>query len=206
MDVTEPANAVLPPGTAAVLRALAGTEAVLTVRQLARVAGVSHNRAGQVVQRLTEHGLVLAERAGPSMLCRLNRQHLAADAVIELVRLRARMLELLRHEIASWPVAVEHASLFGSAARGDGDTSSDLDILVVQPTQSIADGIEWEEQLFASGRRIHAATGNHVAWFDISRDDLRRSVQASESIIDEWRRDAIHLAGTELRRLLGTIS
>jgi hypothetical protein len=98
----------------------------------------------------------------PSKLCRLNRAHLAAAAVVELVQLRGRMLELLRREIASWAVAPEHASLFGSAARGDGDTSSDLDILdilVIRPTGRAEDDPTWGEQLVTSGQRVHAATG-----------------------------------------------
>jgi DNA-binding transcriptional ArsR family regulator len=82
-----------------------GADAAFTVRQVARVAGVSHNRAHQVILRLAEHGLVLTEEQGPSKLCRLNREHLAATAVVELVQLRARMLEFLRQEIAGWAVA-----------------------------------------------------------------------------------------------------
>jgi len=202
MDVSEPASVVLPPGTAAVLRTLAGTDAAFTVRQVARVAGVSHNRAHQVVLRLAEHGLVLTEEQGPSKLCRLNREHLAAAAVVALVQLRAGMLEFLREEIAGWAVAPEHASLFGSAARGDGDTSSDLDLLVIRPSGRREDDPAWAEQLVTSGQRIHAATGNHVAWFDISHADLRRAARAGEPIVAEWRRDALRLVGTDLRALL----
>jgi len=194
---------VLAPGTSAVLRALAGANVAFTIRQLARTAGVSPNRAHQVVQRLAEHGLVMVEQAGKAKLCRLNRNHLAADVVIELVRLRARMVELLRQEITGWRIQPAHASLFGSTARGDGDTSSDLDILVVRPRDG---DTAWEEQLFVSGQRIYSATGNHVAWFDISADDLQRSARADQPIVHEWRRDAVHLAGTELPSLLRKLS
>ena len=206
MDVTEPASVVLAPGAAAVLRTLAGADTAFTIRQLARIAGVSHSRAHQVVHRLAEHGLVLAEQFGNAKLCRLNRDHLAADIVIQLTRLRAKMVELLRREIAGWKLRPDHASLFGSAARGDGDTSSDLDVLVVRPAGSAEDGVTWEEQLLAAGQRIYSATGNHVAWFDISIDDMRRSVRAGQPLIDEWRRDSIDLAGTKLGLLLRELS
>lgn len=197
---------VLAPGTAAVLRTLAGADTAFTIRQLARVAGVSHNRTHQVVHRLAEHGLVLTEQFGNAKLCRLNRDHLAADIVIQLTQLRAKIVELLRHEITGWQLQPDHASLFGSAARGDGDTSSDLDVLVVRPAESTEDGTTWEEQLFAAGQRIHSATGNHVAWFDISIDDMRRSARAGQPLIDEWRQESIDLAGTKLRLLLRGLS
>ena len=144
MDVTEPANVLLAPGTAAVLRALAGADTAFTIRQLARVAGVSHSRAHQAVHRLAEHGLVLAEQFGNAKLCRLNRAHLAADIVIQLTQLRAKIMELLRREIVVWELQPYHASLFGSAARGDGDASSDLDVLVVRPTGSAEGDATWE--------------------------------------------------------------
>lgn len=202
MHLSEPASVALPAGTAAVLRALAGTDAALTVRRVARVAGVSPTRAHQVVLRLSEHGLVLIEEQGPSKLCRLNREHLAAPAVIELVRLRAAMLEFLRQQIDGWAVPADHASLFGSAARGDGDTASDLDILVIRPADRPEDDPIWREQLFVAETRIHAATGNRVAWFEISNAEFLHMVRTRGPVVDEWRRDALRLTGPDLRALL----
>src|SRR5947209_7505892 len=158
MNVGRPAAVLLPAGTEAVLRVLAGTDAALGVREVARVAGVSPNRASQVLSELIGHGLVLVEEHGASRLCRLNRAHLATDAVVSLVELRSRMVDFLRQEVRSWTRPARHASLFGSAARGDGDTHSDLDLLVVRADDQSDDEV-WETQLFDSGERILAATG-----------------------------------------------
>jgi len=184
-----------------VLRVLTGTEVPLGVREVARVAGVSANRASQVLSYLAEHGLVLVEEHGAGRLCRLNRAHLAAGPLVALVELRGRMIEFLRQEIQTWDRRVMHASLFGSAARGDGSTSSDLDLIVVR-SDDAADDEVWDEQLFDSGEQILAATGNRAAWFLTSPADLRRAVQAGEPIIGEWRRDGVHLAGRRLDALL----
>jgi DNA-binding transcriptional ArsR family regulator len=201
VDVGRPAGIAMPPGTEAVVRALAGTDAALGVREVARVAGVSANRASQVLAALAEHGLVLVEEHGSGRLCRLNRAHLASDALIALVELRGRMLEFLRSEVRSWSRRAVHASLFGSAARGDGDTRSDLDLLVIRPDDS-GDDDAWDDQLFASGERIFAATGNRAAWFVTTQADLCRAIAAGEPIIGEWRRDAVHLAGRRIDALL----
>jgi predicted nucleotidyltransferase len=200
MDVSEPATVVLPQGTAAVLRVLAGTNASVTVRQAARMAGVSHQRAGQVIDRLARHGLIDVQEQPPSLLCRLNRDHLAAQPLIALAQLRATLLATLVEEIHAWEVTPLHASLFGSAARGDGNVDSDLDVLVIH--QDAVDPDRWADQLTASGRRLRRSTGNTVSWFDISPADLQRAVEAGEPIVGEWQRDGVRLVGATLARLV----
>ena len=197
-----PAGLVLPAGTEAVLRALAGTDVALGVREIARVAGVSANRASQVLSDLIEHGVATAEEHGAVRLCRLNRAHLAVEPLLGLVGLRSRLFEFLRDELAAWERRAVHASLFGSAARGDGDTSSDLDLLVIRPSGKEKDDGIWERQLYESGERIVAATGNRAAWFATTPADLGRAVDAAEPIVAEWRRDGVHLAGRRLEQLL----
>ena len=201
MDVGRPAGVVLPSGTEAVVRALAGTETPLGVREVARVGGVSANRASQVLSHLIEHGLVTVEEHGAGRLCRLNRAHLATEPLLALVELRGRLLQFLRDEVGSWERRAVHVSLFGSAARGDGSTGSDLDLLVVRPDRT-KDEETWERQLYGSGERILAATGNRAAWFATTPADVARAVETGEPIIAEWRRDAIHLAGRRLDQLL----
>jgi hypothetical protein len=203
MDVARPAAIILPAGTEAVIRVLAGTDGSLGVREVARLAGVSANRASQVLTDLAEHGVALVEERGAGRLCRLNRSHLAVDPLLALVGLRGRLVEFLKSEVTTWSRRADHVSLFGSAARGDGTTASDLDLLVVRPdARGNADDERWDTQLFTSGERIFAATGNHAAWLVIRPSDLRRAVKAAEPIIAEWRRDGIHLAGRRLEAVL----
>ncbi len=203
MDVGRPGAVTLPAGTEAVLRVLAGVDGSLGVREVARLGGVSANRASQVLADLAEHGLVHVEERGASRLCRLNRRHLAVEPLLALLNLRGRLMDLLRSEVESWERRPVHVSLFGSAARGDGGTASDLDLLVVQPDRrSGPDDERWEQQLFDSGERILAATGNRAAWLVTTPSDLRGAVKAGEPIVTEWRRDGIHLAGKRLDVLL----
>jgi predicted nucleotidyltransferase len=202
VDVAAPATVVLTPGMGAVLRALCGADAAFTVRHLARVAGVSHARTAEIINRLTDHGLVLVNEHGAGKLCRLNRDHLAAGAVCEIVQMRNRLLRLLGDTLDSWAIAPLHASLFGSAARGDGDVHSDLDVLLVRPDGVAPDDEGWEQQLSGAMDLWQRATGNNVSLINVSRADIRRVVRAREPIVDEWRRDAIHLHGMDLPQLL----
>ena len=203
MDLERPASVVLAAGTEAVLRVLAGSDRGLGVREVARLAGVSPTRASQVLADLGEHGLVLVEEHGAGRLCRLNRAHLAVEPLLGLAGLRGRLLEFLRSEVDGWRRRPMHVSLFGSLSRGDGTTGSDLDLLVIRaegPNEDDEEG--WAEQLFESGERIFAATGNRASWFVTTPVELRRAVHTGEPIIAEWRRDAIHLTGRRLEALL----
>ena len=68
-------------------------------------------------------GIVNAQQAGNAYLYTFNREHLGAPAIDVLVGIRAELERRLRAEIAGWKIAPAHASLFGSAARGDGDAT-----------------------------------------------------------------------------------
>ena len=122
MDLSDPARAVMTPSVSAVLRVLVrASPAEFTLREVARLAGVSHNSAQTVVHRLADHGLVTVRPAGRALLCGFNSEHLAADAVAALVTLRSRLVQALAEELSGWSPPPTHASLFGSAARGDAD-------------------------------------------------------------------------------------
>lgn len=200
MNLTEPSDLVMPRATASVYRVLIGADASFSVRQLARLAEVSAPRAAEIVNRASERGLILVEQAGRSRMCRFNGEHLAANAIIDLVTLRQRIFRELENEILAWGIQPLHASLFGSAARGSGDTASDLDVLIVRP-EAVAENI-WDEQKFASGIRLMTKIGNHVSWFDISVAELKTASDAAEPILSRWKDEGIRLSGPPLLNLI----
>jgi hypothetical protein len=55
-----------------------------------------------------------------------------------------------------------HASMFGSAARGDGDSSSDIDLFVVRSAAVDADARTWRGQVERLSEHVRAWTGNHA--------------------------------------------
>ena len=99
------------------------------------------------LRRLSEEGLVRAREAGRAYLYTLNREHLAAPAVELLADVRGGVERRLRDEIGTWQIAALDLSIFGSAARGDGDTASDIDVFVVRPRGVDVEDPCWREQL-----------------------------------------------------------
>jgi DNA-binding transcriptional ArsR family regulator len=186
-----------------VLAVLAGTTRPLTGRQVARLASYGSDRGLRIaLSRLAEQGLVDAVEAPPAVLYSLDRDHIAAPIALELGGLRAELLRRLRTAIGEWQVPALHASMFGSAARGDGDTSSDVDLLVVRPRDVDAEDAVWREQLHGLAGAVERWTGNDAGISELGEEDLSKLAIARPSIVEDLERDAITLAGPDARQLL----
>jgi DNA-binding transcriptional ArsR family regulator len=181
-----------------VLRVLRGTTRPLTGREVARlVRAGSQPAVNASLRRLSEEGLVHAEEAGNAYLYTLNREHLAAPAVQLLADIWPELLRRLRDEIADWQVAPVHLSIFGSAARGDGGTASDIDLFVVRPGDVPDDDARWRDQLDRLADHVLAWTGNHAGLSEVSERDVRRLRRERPPVVGELSRDAITIAGPE---------
>lgn len=205
MDVSNPFEGMLPGVDTAVLGVLAGSSKARTGRELARLAGRSQPAVQEVLDRFSEQGLVYVSFAGRSGAYTLNREHLAAPAIEDLTNLRNKLFARLREEIAGWAVAPAHASVFGSAARGDGGPQSDIDIFVVRPAAKREDDPVWRRQLDELGDHVLAWTGNHAGIAEVHEPDLVLWKEDEPAVASEIRSDAVELGGSSLRKLLGRL-
>ena len=203
MDVARPYRAVVPTLDGDVLVALAGTTRPLTGRQVAQLVRQGSQKAVSVaLDRLVEQGVVLREEAGRAYLHVLNRDHIAAPVAELLAAMRGELLQRLRERISSWHVSPVHTSLFGSTARGDGDTQSDVDLLVVRPGHVDAEDPAWRAQLDDLASAVHAWTGNHAGVIELSEEEFRELPTRHPPLLTDLRDDGIDLAGTPLRKAL----
>jgi predicted nucleotidyltransferase len=204
MNLSRPWALLRSPIDVEVLLVLRGITRPLTGREVARlVQGGSQPAVNAALRRLAEEGLVRAEEAGNAYLYTFNREHLGAPAVELLAGMRTELERRLRAEIADWESAPAHVSIFGSAARGDGDTRSDIDLFVVRPAGVAEDDPGWRQQLDRLADHVHDWTGNHAALSEVSAADLRRLRRERPPVVDDLRRDAITLAGPAPSELLG---
>jgi predicted nucleotidyltransferase len=202
MNLSRPWAPIRSPIDMEVVLVLRGTTRPLTGREVARLARAGSQPAvNAALRRLAEEGVVRAEEAGNAYLYVLNREHVAAPALELLADVRTEFERRMRTEIAEWDIAPTHASIFGSAARGDGDVRSDIDIFVVRPAGVAEDDPGWREQLERLSDHVHAWTGNHAAISEVSAADVRR-LRRERPPVDELRRDAITLTGPTPTELL----
>lgn len=190
MDLSAPTAPLLHGGTSAVLGVLAGTSAGLTGRTVARLAGLSHAGAGKILTQLVEHGMVLAEPVGAANAYRLNRQHLLVGAALDMVHALDRLEIQLSEAVGSWSVSCAGCALFGSAARRDGTTRSDLDVLVLRPDTVSLDDPKWRAQLDDTASQVEHWTGNPLSWVEFDLGTFTGMITGSDPLIGELRRDA----------------
>jgi predicted nucleotidyltransferase len=200
MDVSRPFTAISPGVEADVLVALAGSTGHKTGRDLSRLSGRSVTGVQHALDRLVDEGLVHRAEAGRSFLYTLNREHLLAPAVEVMAEARWKLVESLRDLIGGWKSPTFHACLFGSAARGEGNSASDIDLLVVRPTKTDAEDPTWREQLDALAERVWAWTGNQAGIAELAESDLPRLREDRPPVLKAVEEEGIDLAGTPRRK------
>ena len=223
MNLSDPTRAVTPTLDGPVLAVLASAGRPLTVGQVAEQAARGPEIGiRRCLARLVEQGVVSATLMGRNQVHELNRDHVAADAAVLLANLRTRLWDKFRSEFDSWKVKPLYAAAFGSAARGDGDESSDLDVFLVHPPMrgerkpsrsnatlgsQIADALgvfavanddaaaarQWEEQLDGLRDSAERWTGNPLQIVDLSFSEWRHPAQAHDALLQEVRKDGIEL-------------
>ncbi|MGW5192474.1 nucleotidyltransferase domain-containing protein [Kribbella sp. NPDC004138] len=206
MDLSHPISTVIPTLDGPVLTVLSRTTQPLTgrkVHQLASTASESGTR--KVLRRLASTGLVSATEVGSAVQYALNRDHLAASAVLELTNLRQKLIQRIHDAIdTEWSKPPIHASLFGSAARGDGDLHSDIDLLVVHNSAELPP--EWDDQVGSLAEQVHSWTGNHLQVYELSHSALLAHFASGDPIVNDWLRDSVTVFGPDFRQLRNRIT
>jgi predicted nucleotidyltransferase len=189
MDLGSPVLDVAPAVRGALLQALARLEQPVTRRQLAAAAGVAPGNASAVIEELIQAGLVSETVAGRSSMVVLNRDHLAAGPVLALAGLRGELIRRLRERLSAWP-ELNGAWLFGSVARGDADSDSDIDLLIVLDD---LESIDIHDRLAQLQSDVRSWTGNDLQFVEYSQTSWRKLVQAKNPLVEQIRLDGIAL-------------
>lgn len=212
MQSQRPLAVVTPTLDGDVLTVLAGADAAFTPGLVARLLaepfaqtrrnGPSVPGVRNALQRLEEQGVVDVERAGHAHQYRLNREHLAAPAILALSGQFRALLERLEERFASWEHPPVYAALFGSAARQQMRPGSDLDVFVVRP--DIVEEDVWEADV---GRLSHDSTrwtGNDTRVLTMTEDEVATAATSGDPLLESVQREGLVLAGRHewLRRAL----
>jgi predicted nucleotidyltransferase len=184
MRLQNPLTALSPSLDMGVLYVLARADTDFTAPRIHQLLPEGGSLAGvrKAVNRLTEQGIVLEALAGRTHTYRLNREHLMADAVTAMASAKNQLADRIRREISSWAFSPLTVTLFGSAARNEMRTDSDVDIFIALPNE-VDDDLA-EDRIAALASKISAWTGNDARPL-VYREREILSVPILESITRE---------------------
>lgn len=182
-----------------ILAVLAETTAELNLRTIARLSGVSPAQASRVLPELVALGLVERREAPPSALFALVEDNVAGHLVRSLSRSRETVLEELGTLAGQMDPTPVSAIVFGSLARGEGDALSDVDVVLVRPTEVDEDDEPWAssaERWRTAARRL---TGNAVQVIEMDEGELARRLRRPAALWADVLREGVVVHGLSLR-------
>lgn len=221
MDFRDPTQAITPTLDGPVLAVLANSPRPLTVGQVAsQTARGSEIGVRRCLARLVEQGVVRSTTMGRNRVHELNRDHVAAEAILRMSDLRGALWKLMRADLKSWDPRPLFASVFGSAARADGSVDSDIDVVVVHrpfpgdpkppkrrslpeflsavlfaPVEASSKDVDkWQSRVDDLHVKVESWSGNHLHLVDLSMVEWLFEVRESTLGV-EIEREGISLAG-----------
>ena len=184
MNLSKPLTSLIPSLEGDVLSVLAGAEADFTGQQVHRVLGKnSQTGVNRALQRLSATGIVNMRSSGNSNLYELNREHLLAKYVIAVANVRAEFFRLMSQEVTSWELHPECVAVFGSAARSDMTSDSDIDVFISRPAEIEFGDTAWRRQLTEFSLKVGRWTGNGVNAFEVGPKDVKRELGTKDGVL-----------------------
>jgi hypothetical protein len=227
VNLTDPTSAVTATLDGPVLAVLAQAGKPLTVGQVAaQTPRGSEIGVRRSLARLVDQGIVRATEMGRNRVHELNRDHVAAPIAEALAGLRLETWKRLRQKIATWNPQPLYGCVFGSAARGDGDSYSDIDVLLIHsPFPGEADPrrrsstisrqlagyaaefltlqltnrqvAKWRRQVDDLHALVEAWTGNPLQALEMSSLAWAEHARRKSALFKDISRDAIKVAGAD---------
>ena len=193
MRLQHPFEIITPTLDGEILSVLAGADdwfSVNTIHEL--LSHRSDEGIRKTLKRLVSVGIADELGAGRAFLYRLNRDHLGAEAIIVIARLKQLFYTKLTEMFLAWEIQPRYVALFGSAARAQMNLESDVDILLVQPDDAIEH--VWEEQINQLVLTASRWIGNEIRPLLYTESDVR-TLGTSEPVFEFISTEGIPLLG-----------
>jgi predicted nucleotidyltransferase len=160
-----------------------------TGREMARGARVSTAQTARDLNDFLEVGIVVREVRGRSYSWRVNEQHVLLPVLSHLIATEAQLRTTLLRDVGDIidPTPIRRALLFGSIARGDERSDSDVDLFAVV-------GSARDKKLAASAlervrERVWSRYGNPVSSLLYTESEARR--RANPGLVEAIVREGI---------------
>ena len=154
-----------------ILSVLASTDAELTMRTVASLAGASQNRTSELLSNLAALGVVERREAGSASMVRLSTTNLVGRWVRELASITDAVLVEMRRLASEITPQPQCLAVFGSFVRRVATGESDIDVVAVVDEQA-GQSRELSESLAGWCDRVAQLTGNTVSLLTVEDSQL----------------------------------
>jgi predicted nucleotidyltransferase len=190
MFFNEPFGGIIPGARGAVLAVLLRTETPLTGRQIYGLVSDDYSlwTVQEALKALTRLGLVETQTIGRAGVHTINEVHASVAP-----------LRALLDPVAALRAAIDAATggdaraviLFGSIARGEATTDSDIDLAVIAPSG-------WDRRVELEDS-VRARLGNDCDVLVFTQAEFDRLATSGEPVVSDILRDGIALIGSKPR-------
>ena len=171
MDFARPVESLVPGVQGRILSVLASTDAELTMRTVASLAGASQNRTSELLSNLAALGVVERREAGSASMVRLSTTNLVGRWVRELASITDAVLVEMRRLASEITPQPQCLAVFGSFVRRVATGESDIDVVAVVDEQA-GQSRELSESLAGWCDRVAQLTGNTVSLLTVEDSQL----------------------------------
>ncbi len=185
----------------AVLRVLLQSKIGYSGKEVARRAGMGLLAIQNALADLEGCGVVEVQRGRVEYRYRLNLEHyLVPHGLRQLYAGEREMLKSLASELRQiLEGKVVAAGLFGSAARGEARSGSDIDLMVIVNTAREYDQVN--NLLLEPVHLLSKRYGWPIQQVVYKKRNLRRDARAMTDLLINVERDWMHVVGEDLRSL-----
>jgi predicted nucleotidyltransferase len=211
MDWSMVTAALIPGLDGVVLGQLYRVQTPQSAADVHRRAGAgSLNGVRYALDRLADQGLVEVSKVGNTYGYLLNRDHVvypavaaALDALDPWGELTRRLSELVDEHLAAGPsTARVSLALYGSTARREAGTGSDIDLLLVAPDDEPVVAAWLDGLTDALHQKVPRWTGNDAHVYRVTAAALVDAARDRDPLVASWTQDAVTVAGPDVRQLI----
>ena len=160
------------------------------VRELARLTGTSPGTLHKELTKLTAGGILQRKQVGNQVHYSANLSCPIFDELASILRKTSGLADVLANALIGLENMIEFAFVFGSIARGDQQTNSDVDIMLIG-SLSFSDAV----QALHSTQAVLQREVNPVVY---SREEFERRIRNNDSFIKEvLGKPKLFIIGTE---------
>ena len=194
MNLSDPLSSFMGGLDAVALRVVARSNAEFTGRQVARLAAIGTPANIRLsLLRLAAIGLIRVVPTPHATMYSANREHILWPAIEIAINAREELGKRISGFADTTAPDGVTITLYGSVARKESTSESDVDLLVVFP-----DAVELNvRDVFVTALRdgVQLWSGNDAQIYDVTESALSTLREEEDPIVASWRTDGIVLYG-----------